>query len=203
MRRTVLWAMLLIAFRVQADEGLYGVWQGIAPASEFDPETTITLSLEESDSFYLLMVAEVSEDEAETFWQDVDVEGPIFQTLTIDINGVFHVRADSLILEIYDFYMHLESEDASYDFFDLLAETMLTAAEEEGEEALDIIEGLIPGLIELMRLGMIEGLNEEFRGTYILDGDTLHLWDDLTLHREGSTPTAVEAIGWGQLKSRF
>ena len=212
MRRILLWVMLLTASAAQADERLYGTWHGKSPATESEPEGEITLSLEETGSFSLLMISRGSEDEMASFWQDFDVEGPAFHTLTIDINGVFYVRADSLILDIHDFYMYVETtEETTHDVFDLLVEVMIASAIKEAEEAGEdseemraIMEELIPPLIDLMRLGMPETLNEEFRGLYTLDGDTLYLWDDLTLYRKGSgPPTAVEAIGWGQLKSRF
>ena len=215
MRTILLWAMLLIAWAAQADEGLYGQWKGITPATEFEPEATITLLLEESDSFGLILASDIPPEEAALFWQDFEVEGPRFKTMIVDINGVFHVQGDSLLFEIYDFYMHLEDEDGGLvELFDVLVqamiESMVAAAlvEEVGDDERALIEELVPPLVGLMRLSMIEAFSSELSGPYTLEGNMLHLGavgeeDTLTLFREGSTPTGVGQVSWGQLKNQF
>ena len=215
MRTILLWAMLLIAWAAQADEGLYGQWKGITPATEFESEATITLLLEESDSFGLILASDIPLEEAALFWQDFEVEGPRFKTMIVDINGVFHVQGDSLLFEIYDFYMHLEDEDGGFvELFDVLVqamiESMVAAAlvEEVGDDERALIEELVPPLVGLMRLSMIEAFSSELSGPYTLEGNMLHLGavgeeDTLTLFREGSTPTGVGQVSWGQLKNQF
>ena len=61
---------------------------------------------------------------------------------------------------------------------------------------------MIPALVELLQIGLLESLNEELRGPYALDGNALQLGDDLTLYRIDGPPTAIQAIGWGKLKSQ-
>ena len=134
------------------------------------------------------------------------MEGQQFGRLTIELGGTFHVQADSLFLEAEHFSMYASDEDSVHDFFELLAQTMLTEAAAEGED-LELVQAMIPPLIELMELGTLASFSEEFRGPYQLDGDALHLFlgsdSEVTLWRADDGATAVKAMGWGLLKSRF
>lgn len=206
-----MWIMTVFALAAHADEGLYGVWKGTSLDAETQAEATITLSLQESDIFELNVVENMPPEDAALFWNDFDVEGPHFEILAMTIHGAFYVQQDSLLLEIYEFYMHLESGDDSVELFDVLSqimqELMVTEALAGGEsgDSLELIKDMIPPMIGLLRLSIIESLSDELSGPYTLDGDTLHLgapWeeDTLTLYRQDTAPTAVIPIGWGRLK---
>ncbi|MCY4603007.1 MAG: hypothetical protein OXE49_02150 [Gemmatimonadetes bacterium] len=213
MRTIFLWAMLFVAWAAQADEGLYGQWRGTTLATEFEPETTVALSLWDPDQFDLIMRADIPPEQMAFFWQDFGVEGPHVERIVVDINGVFKAQGDSLIFEIYDYYMHLETEEGTVDLFDWLIQATIQAmtieaqAEGVGDDELALIEELVPPLVGLMRLSMIEGFSSELSGPYTREEDTLYLWaeaaaDTLTLYRQGSAPTGVQQVSWGQLKSQ-
>ncbi|MCY3791435.1 MAG: hypothetical protein OXH63_21895 [Gemmatimonadetes bacterium] len=206
MRKVLLWAMLLTALCAQADPALYGSWEGLSPADEYSPESFIHLSFDESNTFFLAMSSQLSQEEAAAFWADLEVEGEPFGRLTIEMGGTFHVQADSLFLEAERFSMYVGDGDSVQDFFELLAQTMRTEAAAAGED-LELVEAMLPPLIELMEIGMLASFSEEFRGPYQLDGDALHLFSgsdsEVTLRRADDEATAVKTMGWGQLKSHF
>ena len=205
MRLAVLWALLLTAFRAHADPALYGSWEGVSPADEAGPESFIHLSFDPPNLFFLEMSSQLSPEEAADFWADFEVEGQQFGHLTIEIGGTFHVQADSLFLEAERFSMYAGAGDSVHDFFELLVQTMLAEAEQEGED-LELVEAMIPPLIELIEIGTLASFSEEFRGPYRLDGDALYLFlgsdSEVTLWRADEA-TAVKASGWGHIKSRF
>lgn len=203
--------MIVTALVARADEGLYGVWKGVSLDIETESEATIMLSLWEPDRFEFRIAENVPLEDAVSFWRDFDVEGPYFEILVMRIEGTFHVQNDSLLLEIYELYVDLESGDNSVDFFDVLAEVieelMVTEGfvEEESEDGLELIKDTVEPMIGLLRLTLTETLSEELSGPYTLDGNTLYLgasWEEdvLTLHRQDIEATVVREISWGQLK---
>ena len=205
---------LLPAF-VQADERLWGTWQGVDP----EEEAVLILTFAEDGSFGMTSPDMTRRDFAvETLFEEMFFDlGLTFDELEelgfkmpvvidISIQGRWEAQGDSIKVWVSDSIIQVEGRPplSAGDFMlDVLAQ-IATLPLEQG--ALDWINALI--VIMPLALAEVEGEEELIieEAFYFL-GDQLVLTDGddppLVLSRVDDPGTAVRSATWGQIKSRW
>ena len=214
MRRFTLAAVLaLFPSMVAADSALYGSWH--SQHTEPTPENAVYAATFFDDGQFE-MTAHIKTNVG--FWiywgvvLDIDTSSmdPVEQ-IALRLSGTWHTKGDSLLFDPAELEMTIDSDDFFQVLKDLLVSELHAAfVEAEGREATEEEKtdlGTVAGAtVVVVRVGLINQVDEEIDGLYRIEGDMLTVVEggplvggDVLLTRE-RPPSAVEAVSWGQVK---
>ena len=211
---TTLIVALLVPTLAQADDRLWGTWEGVDP----EEEATLILTFSEDGSFSLsspdmtgdefsfealfeemLTDLELSQDELNA----LGFEPPVIDRISIE--GRWATQGDSIKVWMSNALFYLEGQPP-LGMDELMVEvlTQIASLPLENEDLVDLLN-LFIALIPLAFEEMLEEelLFEELY--YFLDGQlviTSAEGEPLVLSRLDGPPTAVREATWGQIKAR-
>lgn len=211
---TILLLALFIPALAQADDRLWGTWEGFDPVEE----ATLILTFSEDGTFAMSSPELQGEEFSfENMFEDMltDLEMSLddlkelgFEEPTIDhvsIEGTWAAEGDSIKMWLTNMLIHAEGQPpVGMDqlMVDVLTQIASLPIEEEMAEMLELFIALIP----IVFSEMFEGEEPFIAGTFYFQDDHLVLISDdepLVLSRLDGPATAVREATWGQIKSQW
>ena len=211
---TILLLALFIPALAQADDRLWGTWEGFDPVEE----ATLILTFSEDGTFAMSSLELQGEEFSfENMFEDMltDLEMSLddlkelgFEEPTIDhvsIEGTWAAEGDSIKMWLTNMLIHAEGQPpVGMDqlMVDVLTQIASLPIEEEMAEMLELFIALIPFVFS----EMVEGEDPFIAGTFYFQDDQLVLISDdepLVLSRLDGPATAVREATWGQIKSQW
>ena len=212
--KTVVCLALLVPTLAQADDRLWGTWEGFDPVDE----ATLIVTFSEDGSFSMtspdmtgdefsfeelfeemLSDLELSQDELNA----LGFEPPVIDRISIE--GRWATQGDSLKVWMSNALVYIEGQPP-LGMDELMVEVLTQIASLPLDEDLVDMLNLFIALIPLAFEEMLEEelLFEELY--YFLDGQLVITSDEgepLVLSRLDGPPTAVREATWGQIKARW